>query len=242
MKHTKLITAVILLAVLAPFCLQAQQAQQKSVYDQHELWDPGFFTHNGNEYRSADGAPGPKYWQNSASYTIHATLDESDTLLKGDVTIYYTNNSPDTLNYLWLQLDQNIFKPGSRGWDATPVTGDRFDVKGYTKGGYHIESASVTYKGKTYQIDPVITDTRMQLRLPFNLKPKGDKIDIKVNYEFNIPEYGADRMGRLYTDQGVIYQLAQWYPRMCVFDDIHGWSTLPYMGLGEFYCEYGTFD
>lgn len=239
MKYTKLLMAAILLAVLAPFCLQAQQ---KSVYNQHELWDPSFFTHNGNEYRSADGAPGPKYWQNAASYTIHATLDEPDTMLKGDVTIYYTNNSPDTLNYLWLQLDQNIFKPGSRGWDATPVTGDRFDVKGYTKGGYHIESASVTYKGKTYQIDPVITDTRMQLRLPFNLKPSGDKIDVKVKYEFNIPEYGADRMGRLYTKQGVIYQLAQWYPRMCVFDDIHGWSTLPYMGLGEFYCEYGNFD
>lgn len=239
MKHTKLLTAAILLAVLAPLCLMAQQ---KSIYNQHELWDPSFFTHNGNEYRSADGAPGPKYWQNSAGYTIHATLDEPDTMIKGDVTIYYTNNSPDTLNYLWLQLDQNIFKPGSRGWDATPVSGDRFDVKGYTKGGYHIESASVTYKGKTYQIDPVITDTRMQLRLPFNLKPNGDKIDIKVKYDFNIPEYGADRMGRLYTQQGVIYQLAQWYPRMCVFDDIHGWSTLPYMGLGEFYCEYGNFD
>lgn len=245
MKHTKLLLAVFLLAALAPFCLQAQQTQQtqtKSVYNQHELWDPGFFTHNGNEYRSADGAPGPKYWQNTASYTIHATLDEPDTMLKGDVTIYYTNNSPDTLNYLWLQLDQNIFKPDSRGWDATPVTGDRFDVKGYTKGGYHIESAEVTYKGRKYQIDPVITDTRMQLRLPFNLHPHGDKIDIRVTYEFNIPEYGADRMGRLYTKQGVIYQLAQWYPRMCVYDDIHGWSTLPYMGLGEFYCEYGNFD
>ncbi len=122
------------------------------------------------------------------------------------------------------------------------VTGDRFDVKGYTKGGYHIESASVIYKGKTYKIDPVITDTRMQLRLPFTVKANGDKIDIKVNYWFSIPQYGADRMGRLYTKNGVVYEVAQWYPRMCVFDAVKGWNTLPYMGLGEFYCEYGNFD
>jgi hypothetical protein len=169
-------------------------------------------------------------------------LNEPDTTLKGNVTINYTNNSTDSLNYLWLQLDQNLFNPDSRGAATTLVTGDRFDVKGYTKGGYHIESASVIYKGKMYKIDPVITDTRMQLRLPFAVKPHGDKIDIRVNYFFSIPQYGADRMGRLYTKNGVIYQLAQWYPRMCVYDEVKGWNTLPYMGLGEFYCDYGNFD
>lgn len=218
------------------------QAQQKSMYDPKQLFDPLFFTHNGNEYRSADGAPGPRYWQNSASYLIHATLDEADTLIKGDVTIHYTNQSPDTLRYVWLQLDQNLFSPSSRGAATTLITGDRFDVKGYKKGGYDIISVRVTYLGKSYRIDPVITDTRMQLRLPFSLKPHGAKLDIKVNYSFSIPEYGADRMGRLFAEKGVVYQLAQWYPRMCVYDDVRGWNTLPYMGLGEFYCEYGDFD
>jgi hypothetical protein len=217
-------------------------AQDSTLYNKNEVFDPTFLTQPGTEFRSANGAPGPRYWQNAASYNIHATLDEKDTTLKGNVTINYTNNSPDELKYLWLQLDQNLFEPDSRGAATTLVSGDRFDVKGYKKGGYHIGAVSVIYKGKSYKIEPVITDTRMQLRLPFAVKPHGDKIDIKVNYWFSIPEYGADRMGRLYTKNGVIYQLAQWYPRMCVFDAVSGWNTLPYMGLGEFYCEYGDFD
>jgi hypothetical protein len=217
-------------------------AQDSSLYNKNEVFDPTFLMQPGTEFRSANGAPGPRYWQNVASYNIHATLDEKDTVLKGDVTINYTNNSPDELKYLWLQLDQNLFEPDSRGAATTLVSGDRFDVKGYKKGGYHIGTVSIIYKGKSYKIEPVITDTRMQLRLPFAVKPHGDKINIKINYWFSIPEYGADRMGRLYTKNGVIYQLAQWYPRMCVFDAVSGWNTLPYMGLGEFYCEYGDFD
>lgn len=230
-------------SLLAGFILsQSISAQDTSVYNKNQVFDPLFTTHEATGFRSANGAPGPKYWQNSVDYSIHATLDEKDTTLKGEVSMIYTNNSPDELNYLWLQLDQNLFDPASRGAATTPVTGDRFDVKGYTKGGYHIESASVIYKGKAYKITPVITDTRMQLRLPFSVRPNGDKINIKVNYFFSIPEYGADRMGRLYTKNGVIYQLAQWYPRMCVYDAVKGWNTLPYTGLGEFYCEYGNFD
>jgi len=216
-------------------------AQTKSPYNELQLFDPSFFTHNGNEMRSANGAPGPKYWQNSASYVINAALIEKDTAIKGDVNIKYTNNSPDTLNYLWLQVDQNLFKADSRGTAATPVTGGRYDVGKYTKG-YHIGLVTVTYMGKSYQIEPVITDTRMQIRLPFAVKPHGDQVSIKVNYSFFIPEHGADRMGRLDTKNGMIYQLAQWYPRMCVYDDVEGWNTLPYMGEGEFYCEYGNYD
>lgn len=239
MKYTRLLLTGLLFMAIYPVSLWAQDSTS---FDPHQLWDPNFFTHNGNEYRSADGAPGPKYWQNSADYVIHATLNEKDTLINGNVAITYTNNSPDSLHYLWLQLDQNLFRPDSRGAAKTPVTGDRFDVKGYKKGGYHIQSVTVVYNGKSYTITPVITDTRMQLRLPFIVKPKGDKINIKINYSFSIPEYGADRMGRLYTDKGVVYQIAQWYPRMCVYDDVKGWNTLPYAGLGEFYCEYGHFD
>lgn len=236
MKKYCLLLSAILVSSISLF------AQDSSVYNQHELFDPNFFTHNGNEYRSANGAPGPGYWQNSASYVIHATLNEPDTTLTGDVSIDYTNNSPDSLNYLWLQVDQNLFDTKSRGAAMTDVNGDRFDVRGYLKGGEHIQSASVVYKGKTYEIKPVITDTRLQLRLPFAVKPNGDKITVQVKYSFSIPQYGADRMGRLYTKNGVIYQLAQWYPRMCVYDDVEGWNTLPYLGAGEFYCEYGNYD
>lgn len=219
-------------------------AQQDSVsrYDNHKVFDPTFFTFNGNEFRSASGAPGPKYWQNRADYEIHASLNEKDSLLVGKVSIEYTNNSPDTLHYLWVQLDQNLFRDSSRGALTTPISGDRFDVRGYDKGGYHIEKVSVVYKGKSYRIEPVITDTRMQIRLPFAIHPGGDKVNLTVDYQFSIPVYGADRMGRLRTKNGQVYELAQWYPRMCVYDDIDGWNTMPYMGLGEFYLEYGDFN
>ncbi len=239
----KRITSLSICILVIMTFSQAVSAQDSvSIYNKNQVFDPSFMSQDATEFRSSNGAPGPKYWQNIANYVIHATLDEMDTTLKGNVTINYINNSPDQLKYLWLQLDQNLFKPDSRGAAATPISGDRFDVKGYTQGGYHIQSASVIYKGKIYKIDPVITDTRMQLRLPFTVKPNGDKISVTVNYYFSIPQYGADRMGRLYTKNGVIYQLAQWYPRMCVYDDVQGWNTLPYMGLGEFYCEYGNFD
>jgi Peptidase family M1 domain len=217
-------------------------AQNNGSYDPHDFYLPGFNPTAGNEFRSANGSPGPMYWQNSADYLIHATLSEKDTSITGDVTISYTNNSPDKLDYIWLQLDQNVFDPSSRGSAATPVSGDRFDVQGFKRGGYHLGAIFLTYHGKSYEVQPVISDTRMQLRLTSPLLPKGDKISVKINYSFAIPAHGADRMGRLYTQKGVVYEIAQWYPRMCVYDDVEGWNTLPYMGLGEFYCEYGNFD
>ncbi|MEO8862400.1 MAG: M1 family metallopeptidase, partial [Ginsengibacter sp.] len=240
MKSIKVLCIPIVLFFLCGTRIFAQDSV--SVYNKNQVFDPTFMSQDATEFRSANGAPGPGYWQNSVNYLIHATLDEKDTTLKGDVNISYTNNSTDALKYLWLQLDQNLFNPDSRGAATTLISGDRFDVKGYTKGGYHIESVSVLYKGKSYKINPVITDTRMQLRLPFSVMPHGDKIEVTVKYFFSIPQYGADRMGRLNTKNGVVYELAQWYPRMCVYDDVQGWNTLPYMGLGEFYCEYGNFD
>ena len=222
--------------------LFAQNAGNSSLYDPHDFFSSGFNPAAGNEFRSANGTPGPMYWQNSADYLIHATLNEKDTTITGDVTIFYTNNSPDKLDYLWLQLDQNLFDPASRGAAATPISGDRFDVKGFSRGGYHIAEVTVTCKGKTYKVQPVITDTRMQVRLNNAVLPKGDKVSIKINYSFAIPWHGSDRLGRMYSNKGVTYEIAQWYPRMCVYDDVEGWNTLPYMGLGEFYCEYGNFD
>jgi len=222
----------------------AQQTPDSIKYDHNDLFGPITWPVTTGDTRSADGQPGANYWQNHVNYLIHATLSETpqDTTITGDVAIDYTNNSPDKLDYLWLQLDQNLFKPDSRGAAVTPISGDRFDVKGFSRGGYHIESVSVTYKNQTYTVDPVITDARMQVRLKTPLGAKGDQIVVKVKYSFSIPRYGADRMGRQKFKQGYVYEIAQWYPRMCVYDDAEGWNTLPYMGLGEFYCDYGDFD
>src|SRR4249919_3308629 len=101
-----------------------------SRYNPHDFFSENFQPTPGNVYRSANGTPGPMYWQNTANYLIHATLNEKDTSITGDVTISYTNNSPDQLDYLWLQLDQNLFAADSRGAAAIPVSGDAIGVLG----------------------------------------------------------------------------------------------------------------
>jgi hypothetical protein len=223
--------------------LRAQDTSENSLtYNPLNFFSQDFNPTAGNAFRSASGIPGPMYWQNTSSYLIHATLSEKDTSISGDVTISYTNNSSEKLDYLWLQLDQNLFNPASRGAATIPASADRFGVAGFKRGGYKLGAVTVSYEGKVYSVQPVVSDTRLQIRLKNPLLPKGDRISVKINYYFAIPAHGADRMGRLYTEKGVEYEIAQWYPRMCVYDDIEGWNTLPYMGLGEFYCDYGNFD
>jgi hypothetical protein len=237
------VISVLILQMMSIVILHAQNAvDENNMYNPHDLFTSGFNPPAGNAFRSAKGTPGPLYWQNSASYLIHATLSEKDTSITGDVTITYANNSPDELEYVWLQLDQNIFQSSSRSVAATRYPGDYFSVLGKTSGGYQIKDVTITQNGKSYTVNPVITDTRMQLRLNSAMLAKGGKISIKINYSFTIPLDGAGRFGRQYTKNGVIYQVGQWYPRMCVYDDVEGWNTLPYMGLGEFYCDYGDYD
>jgi hypothetical protein len=238
----KLISALILQILGLGFLYAQNTPAENAAYDPHDLFTQSFNPPAGNVFRSAKGTPGPLYWQNSASYLIHATLSEKDTSVTGDVTISYTNNSPDQLDYVWLQLDQNIFKPSSRSVAATPYPGDYFGVLGNNNAGYQIKDVTINQAGKMYTVQPVITDTRMQLRLNAPLLPKGDKISVKINFSFLIPLDGAGRFGRQYTKNGVVYQIGQWYPRICVYDDVEGWNTLPYMGLGEFYCDYGDYD
>lgn len=212
-----------------------------SNYDNHEAFNPQFYPYPGNEFRSASGEPGPKYWQNRADYKINCTLDTTNHSITSEVEIDYTNNSPDDLKFLWLQVDQNIYREDSRASATTTETGGRWANAKFTKGDV-IKSISVDYNGKTYTPNYEITDTRMQVWLQDALKSSGGKIKVTIKYGFEIPEYGTDRMGRLDTKNGWIYEVAQWFPRMCVYDDIQGWNTLPYLGAGEFYLEYGDLE
>jgi hypothetical protein len=208
------------------------------------------------DVRGPNGAPGPRYWQQRADYDIKATLDTAAKRLAGTETIRYTNNSPDTLRFVWLQLDQNLFKPGSTGSLLNPQE-SRFGGAGF-QGGFEI--SSVTQSGDALAVPPVrrrpgqpgpavakttgssgplksrVDDTMMYVELARPLAP-GATTTLAITYAFNIPEHGADRMGR----DGSLYELAQWYPRMAVYDDVHGWNTLQYLGQGEFYLEYGNF-
>lgn len=213
-----------------------------SKFDQHEAFAPLFFPAAGDDIRAANGTPGPKYWQNAASYKIDVTLSEPDTAISGSVIISYKNNSPQTLPFLWLQMDQNIYKQDSRSVAATALSGGRWANRPDFDGGFKLGTVKVIRGGKEETVKYTVSDTRMQIILPQAMKANGDSIRIKIDYSFQIPGYGTDRMGRLKTKNGYIYEIAQWYPRMCVFDNQYGWNTLPYLGQGEFYLEYGNFE
>ncbi|WP_240743180.1 M1 family metallopeptidase [Ilyomonas limi] len=212
---------------------------QTSSYDQHEAFAPMFYPMYGDEVRAADGTPGPKYWQNRADYNIDAKLDDSLQSISATVQITYTNNSPQTLPYVWLQLDQNIYNQQSRAVAATAIGGGRWANRNSFNGGYNIQSVEVVQNGKAQKADYLISDTRMQVKLANSIKAQGGTLQLRISYNFDIPEYGTDRMGRLKTQNGWINEIAQWYPRMCVYDNVNGWNTLPYLGQGEFYLEYG---
>jgi hypothetical protein len=237
-------TRLLLLALCALTFGSATYAQQASTpaagnYDTHTAFNPFFYTSNGNEFRSASGYPGPKYWQNRADYNISATLDEAKNTVRGTVTITYKNNSPDQLPFLWLQLDQNLFAKSSRGNSLIPK-GSRYGARGeQIDGGYDIKNLTVLQKGKAVKFSSLVEDTRMQIRLDQPMAASGDLITIKMDYSFPIPANGSDRMGHLATQNGEVYSIAQWFPRMAVYDDVSGWNTLPYWGAGEFYLEYG---
>lgn len=230
MKNLQLVIYFILFS----FIVSAQ-----SKFDAKALWDPKFYPDNGNEYRSASGQPGPRYWQNRADYKINCTLDTIQHSITADVQIDYTNNSPDVLKYVWLQLDQNIYRQDARGTSVSGA-GGRFSNAEFTQG-CKIKSITVEVDGKKFTPESTTSDTRMQLWLQQYLK-SGSKAKINISYDFIVPEYGTDRMGRINSKNGWIYEVAQWYPRMCVYDDVQGWNTLPYLGQGEFYLEYGDID
>lgn len=212
-------------------------AQESPKYSYTEAFKPLFYPQSGTETRSASGQPGHKYWQNSADYQLNVSLDENKNEITGTAEITYTNNSPDLLSFLWLQLDQNLFAKDSRGNALIPLSGSRNGAKGQDfDGGYRIKS--VKYDGK--DVKYTVTDTRMQIDLPNDLKANGGVAKLKIEYSFLSPKYGSDRMGIEETKNGKIFTMAQWYPRMCVYDDILGWNTTPYLGASEFFLEYGT--
>jgi hypothetical protein len=191
-----------------------------------------------NEYRSGSGRPGSRYWQQRADYRIAATLDTAQRRLNGRETIHYTNNSPDTLSYLWMFVEQNICAPNSvtNQLDQPPLVflGSTFDFscKGFN-GGVTLERVTVLRRA----VRSVVYGTTMRIDLPRPLPP-GGALDLDLAWHFPVPDYGAGRMGR----DGSLYEIAQWYPRLAVYDDVRGWNHEPYIGAGEFYLEYGSFD
>ncbi|MCA6486102.1 MAG: M1 family metallopeptidase [Chitinophagaceae bacterium] len=240
--------SLLLLCLVVSLCSLIGNAQTNTPtvgnYSYTETFAPFFYSKNGNEFRSASGEPGPRYWQNKVDYQIDVELNDATNEIKGFEIVTYTNNSPQKLPYLWMQLDQNLFRKDSRGSAITPYSGSRNGGRGQDfDAGYKITSVKwIKEKNVLVDIPFMIDDTRMQLFLPKDLPAGGGKIQFKIEFSFISPEYGSDRMGIQTTKNGKIFTVAQWYPRMCVYDDVMGWNSIPYTGPGEFYLEYGDFD
>jgi hypothetical protein len=233
----------IKLLVLGLLFLGNLSAQEStSTYNSSDVFSPLTNYLPGNKYRSASGQPGPEYWQNRADYTIKVSLDTTKHAIDGSVAITYTNNSPDELSFIWLQLDQNKFKQGSRGNAVTPLNVGRYGVTNFD-GGYTLSDIKTVSKlgNKNLLSSTFIDDSRLQIFLNEPLK-KGQQAIISMKFNFLMPQNGADRMGIYDAKGGKIYQLAQWFPRVSVYDDIKGWNTLPYLGAGEFHLEYGDYN
>lgn len=226
----------------------APPAAAAAAYDPRLTFAPLSLPDPVNAYRSSNGAPGPAYWQNEASYELHAELDTKGKRLGATEVITYTNNSPDVLTSLWVQLDQNIYRKDSRSalsfggnlFRQRRAKGSAAPVEVTSTEGFLFESVEVEAGKQTTKADYLVDDTRMQIRLAEPLRSKG-QLKIRMKYRYAIPGVWGGRTSWGMSKQGEIYDMAQWYPRMCVYDDLRGWDTLPYLA-SEFYLEYGHFD
>jgi hypothetical protein len=183
--------------------------------------------------RTLDGRPGPNYWQQRTRYRIDAELNPRTARLDGVQTVTYWNASPDTLRQLVLHLHQNLFAPGVERVRPVPVTGG-MTIERVSVGGRTLRAGNASTTGEAFRV----AGTLMTVTLPRPLPP-GGQVDAEIAWHFTVPPAGAPRMGH---DRREVYTVAQWFPQVGVYDDIHGWAARPYWGNAEFYLGYGDFD
>ena len=203
-----------------------------------------------NSNRLASGAPGPNYWQQRADYHIKVILDDKNQRLIGSETINYQNNSPHTLNYLWVQLDQNRFDPNSEELliqEAPGLDGMSFNrlksqlYRQSFKGGHQIKKVT---NSKGEKIKFSIIGTMMRIDLKKSLTPKSNYV-FNIDWEYNIIDADLNRARGGYEyfkeDKNYIYEIAQWFPRMAAYTDYTGWQNKQFLGSGEFTLEFGNY-
>jgi len=217
-----------------------------------------------NRYRTASGAPGPEYWQQRADYTMNIRLDDDARRLYGDETITYFNNSPDVLNYLWVQLDQNMMAPGSdtKKISTGGLTGGYYGRMpgNYPQGPVRIGTQQLTRLFQTFEggfileavtdlsgkdLPVTVNNTMMRIDLEQPLKP-GFKYQFSIRWWYNINDRmkdGGGRSGMEYfpEDDNYLYTIAQFYPRMAVYNEVEGWQHKQFLGSGEFTLPFGNF-
>lgn len=234
-----MLLALCLLTVAAT--AQVREDKFKQLYE--ELPTP-------NAYRNAAGAPGHAYWQQRADYAINVEVDDEKQRIIGSETITYFNNSPDTLTYIWIQLDQNLFAPDSDAQlTRTSAMKDRMHAEELERlhakafeGGYKIDSVNEkTGKPMKY----IINKTMMRIDLPKPLRPK-QNIAFKIKWSYNINDGLATgaRTGYEYfpDEKNYTYHIAQFYPRVAVYNDVDGWQHKQFLGRGEFTLNFGNYN
>ncbi len=250
----RIIGAIALFSVISTPVFADPISQTKGSFQDkfRQLEDEDWPTPNG--VRSATGAPGSQYWQQQADYKIKITLDEGKRHLSGSSEISYTNNSPESLPYLWVQLDQNRFRKDSLGeLSATTGSSDKISYRAARramvmksfKGGYDILGVTDA-NGKA--LPYTVVDTLMRIDLPAPLKA-GGKTRFKIDYAYNIVDAkivggrgGYECFTKKDEDGNCIFEISQWYPRISVFSDYEGWHNKAFLGRGEFTLEFGSYD
>ena len=240
---------LIALAICLPVVLQAQDKWGKK-FEQLGTTLP-----TPNEYRTGSGAPGPDYWQQQADYKIAVRLDDENQRVSGSETITYTNNSPTSLRYLWVQLDQNVRKPDAVRTKVNGnqrISGRASKVSGAFlqrtsgdfgyEGGFNLESVTGT-DGQPLQ--HFVNNTMMKVTLPKPLGT-GESFSFNIAWWYNVNDRATmgGRSGYEYfkEDGNYVYTIAQFYPRMAVYDDINGWQNKQFLGSGEFALPFGNFE
>ncbi|MDQ4122300.1 MAG: aminopeptidase [Acidobacteriota bacterium] len=202
-----------------------------------------------NDYRTASGAPGRGYWQNTADYQIDVTLDDANQRISGRETVTYKNNSPDTLEYLWLQLDNNIFAKDSLAQKTqtapefrnVPLRAIEQLVQREFDGRVNITEVT---DSKNNRLRYTINETMMRIDLPTPLASGGTFVfNVGWNYAINNQRIYGGRTGCEYfpQDGNYLYEIAHWFPRMAAYYDVYGWQHKQFLGNGEFTLEFGNY-
>lgn len=233
----------IVLVLLVNFAWAQESPKWQGKFEQLEQALP-----TPNEYRTGSGSPGPKYWQQQADYVISVELNDDNQTITGTETITYHNNSPDVLKYLWLQLDQNVLADdNSLKSTSTSAVKDSAAAKTFAaqvsdfKAGFNVKAVKdAAGKGLPF----FINNTMMRVDLPQPLK-SGEKVSFNVDWSFNIVDrsiYGQRSGLEFFPEDGnYVYTIAQFFPRMCVYDDYEGWQNKQFLGRGEFTLPFGNY-
>ncbi len=196
-----------------------------------------------SDTRLITGEPGPAYWQQRCDHDIQATLDPAANTIRAAQRMTYTNNSPTDLGFVWIQLEQNRFRPDSIGsMMQRPPSEDDDDPARFQGGFDELEVAVVDEHGREQPVPIDVVGTVGRIDLPAPVRARGGQVVIAMRWAFHIPDSRGNRMGVGRDPAGDIYQIAQWFPTACVYDDAAGWNTLQYIGGGEFYTNFGSYD